>query len=293
MLTNFHLTAICYHRGDTSLFHVPLHQKLQNSLAEQWGEQKEAFFSEIEEISFNPGYQPEAHERFCLNEYKLPHWLENQTTLTINTLDPIADVGDVASKIKGLIGFARDENKNEVILFQNFTRGRIIRPGGILFLDRETFRSTESTALSLDNHLSAVYFPERETLLFRNFRTVNSFLPLADYFEESSEREIIEVLSHARLITDNTQQILSFSDQWFRKRFAMLRESEVLEKFSVEQIQEHSRRYQVRIQIRENKIVFPTGKSEAKRLLQFLNEEIFRGAITDTLYETNSKRESS
>ncbi len=293
MLTNFHLTAICYHKGNISLFHVPLHQELQDSLAEQWGEQVEAFFSEIDEISFNAGYQPEAHERFCLDGYKLPHWLENQTTLTINTHSPIADVGDVASNIKGLVAFACNENNNEVILFQNFTRGRIIRPGGIIFLDRETFRSTESTALSLDNHLSAVYLPEREKLLFRNFRTVNSFLPLADYFEDASEQEIRDVLSHACLIADNTQQILSFSDQWFRKRFAMLRQSEVLEKYSVEQIQKHSRQYQIDIQIRENKIVFPSSKSEAKRLLQFLNEEIFRGAITETLYETNSKREAS
>ena len=39
-----------------------------------------------------------------------------------------------------------------------------------------------------------------------------------------------------------------------------------------------------------DKIVFPTDKSESKKLLQFFNEE--RGAITDTLYETNSKRKA-
>ena len=33
-------------------------------------------------------------------------------------------------------------------------------------------------------------------------------------------------------------------------------------------------------------------KGFSKTGLQFLNEELFRGAITETLYETNSKREA-
>jgi hypothetical protein len=40
----------------------------------------------------------------------------------------------------------------------------------------------------------------------------------------------------------------------------------------------------------EDRIIFPSEKAPAKKLLQFLNEEIYIGAITDTLYETNSKR---
>ena len=43
-------------------------------------------------------------------------------------------------------------------------------------------------------------------------------------------------------------------------------------------------------------VTIPKGASFtdmiAKKLLQFLNEELFRGAITETLYETNSKREA-
>lgn len=48
--------------------------------------------------------------------------------------------------------------------------------------------------------------------------------------------------------------------------------------------------YPVDIQVAEDKIVFPADKAAAKRLLLFLNEELFRGAITDQVYETNSKR---
>ena len=47
-----------------------------------------------------------------------------------------------------------------------------------------------------------------------------------------------------------------------------------------------------RFAFRNGKIVFPSDKSAVKKILQFLNEELFRGAITETLYETNSKRQA-
>jgi hypothetical protein len=72
----------------------------------------------------------------------------------------------------------------------------------------------------------------------------------------------------------------------------MLRDSGVLEEFSAKQIQARSKGYDVKIHVSKGKIVFPVDRPAAKKLLQFLNEELFRGAITETLYETNSKREA-
>lgn len=40
----------------------------------------------------------------------------------------------------------------------------------------------------------------------------------------------------------------------------------------------------------QDRIVFPAEKVPAKKLLQFLNEELFWGATTERLFETNSKR---
>jgi len=64
------------------------------------------------------------------------------------------------------------------------------------------------------------------------------------------------------------------------------------QRHSAIQIEERSNGYDVEIGISQDKIVFPADKPAAKKLLQFLNEEIFRGPITETLYETNSKRQA-
>jgi hypothetical protein len=46
--------------------------------------------------------------------------------------------------------------------------------------------------------------------------------------------------------------------------------------------------YKVDIPASNGRVVFPADKVAAKRLLQFLNEKVFRGAISETLSETNS-----
>lgn len=290
MLANFHLAAICQADEETVLLQIPLHQRLQDRLSVDWEEQRDLFLKDIEEIQFDAGYQPEMQERFCLTDYELPPWLEDQNSYSIHRLHSIGDREEGLDEIKGLAAFAYDEDENEIILFQNFTRGRIIQPGRFLFLMDGTFRTPEATSLSLDRRLSAVYLADREALLFSNFRTVNTFLPLEEYFAEAAEHEMLEVLGHDRLSADNPEHVIAFADQWFRKRFAMLRQSNVLDTYSAMEIKEHSNRYEIEIELQDDTIVFPSEKREAKRLLQFLNEELFRGAITDTLYETNSKR---
>ena len=61
--------------------------------------------------------------------------------------------------IKGILGFAQDDHGEELVLFQNFSRSRVIRPGRFLFLKNNTYESTERPGLTLDEKLSAVYQP--------------------------------------------------------------------------------------------------------------------------------------
>lgn len=51
----------------------------------------------------------------------------------------------------------------------------------------------------------------------------------------------------------------------------------------------------VNAQINENKeLVLPTNNvADLNRVLEFLNEDIFRGVITDSLYRSNSKKKDN
>ncbi|MCO5096941.1 MAG: hypothetical protein M9884_05640 [Rhodocyclaceae bacterium] len=292
MLENFQLAVIIGRGAKTQLLRVPLHQALQDSLAVSWQEQFDAFIAVAHEIDFDPGYLPESDERFRLKDYVLPDWLKDENSQTIQNLDSIGEHEELMESIKGVVGFARDDHGDEVILFQNFSRSHVISPGRFLFLQNNTYKSTSSTGLTLDHKLGALFRTNQSVLLFHNFRMTNSFLPLADYFEEASEQEIRAVLDHELLVPEDPDALAVDAPQWFRKRFAMLKNSGILDEYTAQQIADHSAGYEVAVQLNGDRIIFPADKAAAKRLLQFLNEELFRGAITETLYETNSKREA-
>lgn len=292
MLENFQLAAIVKTGQEMRLLQIPLHQDLQNTLAERWTEQYAEFLGNTTEVDFDAGYNPEKDERFRLNNYQLPEWLRKEHSLTIQNLDAISTNDQFIDSIKSVVAFARNEQRQEVVLFQKFSRSHVIKPGSFLLLQDDTYDTVQRPGLTLDTKLSALYFPVQQKLLFHNFRTTNSFLPLADFYQEASEQEIREVLGHARIAAENPDALAVGANQWFCKRFALLKDSRILDKFTAKQIQVHSKDYDVDVQVKGNKIVFPADKAAAKRLLQFLNEELFRGAITETLYETNSKREA-
>jgi hypothetical protein len=292
MFEDFQLAAIIKQGGSTRLLRIPLHQVLQNTLAESWQGQYEAFINEIDEIDFNAGYQPENHERFRLEDYALPDFLAGEDRQSVPELDAITMDDALLDATKGLVAFISTDEGQELVLFQNFSRSHVIRPGRFLFLQDDTYETAGRAGLTLDQKLSAVYSVEEGKLLFHNFRTVNSFLPLFEFYEEASEDEIREVLGHDLLAPEDADALAVSANQWFRKRFAMLRDSRVLDEYSAAQIQHRSRGYDVDIHIANGRLVFPAKKPAAKKLLQFLNEELFRGAITETLYETNSKREA-
>ncbi len=293
MLENFHLAAIVKERGRTRLLQIPLRRNLQTDLAESWEHQNIKFVEGIEKIDFNAGYSPEKHERFCLPDYDPPEWLANENSQTIESLDTIADDDEIVDSIAGIVAMARDVQGAEVVLFQNFTRSRVIRPGRALFLDGNTYNSVERPGLILEMTLSAVYRPTHHELLFHSFRTVNTFLPLVDFYQEASEQEIKEVLQHSLLAAEDAEATAADANQWFRKRFAMLRDSGILNKYSATEIQSRANGHDVSVEVSDDRIIFPAKKAEAKKVLQFLNEELYRGPITETLYETNSKRAAS
>lgn len=293
MLEDFQLAAIVGDRKGTQLLRVPLGKELQQLLAESWWDQYKQFVERVDEVKFDAGYTPDDHERFFLPNYELPDWLMKQNRQSVSLLDTITKNDTVLDAIKGLVAFACERRGEELMLFQNFNRSHVIQPGLFLLLDKDTYGTARRPGMTLQSKLSAVFLPVENKLLFHNFRVVNTFLPLASFYDEASELQIRKILGHRSLAPEDVDALATNTNQWFRKRFAMLRDSETLDQYTTQQIIGQSNSCDIDIQVVDERIVFPSDKKQAKRLLQFLNEEIYRGAITDTLFETNSKRKAN
>lgn len=291
MLQNFQLAAIIRQGQQATLFRVPMLRDLQNGLARDWETQLASLQDGVDEVEFDAGYTPEDGERFCLDGFQPPDWLVNESSQTIQHLNPLHEYEDSIHMIKGLVAFAVKDG-DEIVLFQDFNRSHVIRPHRSLFFENNTYKNVDRPGMTLGSKLAAVFYPGENKLLFQSFRTTNTFLPLSAFYEEAYEEQIREVLNHDRLTAEDVDALVVGANQWFKKRWAMLQNSGILDNYTAAQIEQHAEGFDVRIVRRGNRIVFPADKHDAKRLLQFLNEQLFRGAITETLYQTNSKREA-
>lgn len=281
----FHLLAILKIGTRYSLTRLPINRDLQESLSADWHDQHDRFWIKVQEVPFHVGYTPDDGEVFSLRDFQLPDWFQSATD--VMSLEQTAD--EDLEKIAGVVGTLRERDE-DILLFQNFSRSRVISPKRALVWMQEGYSRAEKPGLTLDEELSAVYYTVQGRLLFRSYRTVNSFLPLKSYYWTATEGQIRRVLAHDLFEPENVDAIAVKPTQWLARRFAILDSSDLLDKRSAQYIVSRAPSYGVDVTERNGKIVFPKDLQRAKRLLQFLCEEVFRGALTDQLYETNSKR---
>jgi hypothetical protein len=166
MLKNFQLAAIVKQIGEERLLRVPLHQRLQQTLATSWQAQLDSFVNDVQEIDFNAGYQPEEHECFRLKGYKPPQWLASVNSQRAADLDAITNKQTLIESIRSITAFARDAKGREQVLFQNFSRSHIIQPGRFLFLRNDTYETAERPGLTFraspDQYLRIILPPSHE-----------------------------------------------------------------------------------------------------------------------------------
>jgi len=289
MIEGYQLVAIVKEGARFGVYRVPLKQELQSSFATLWAGYITDFTEDCEFIPFDPGYQPEDEERFQIEGFELPDWLILHSQETVAELPMVSDNSDKLGNVKALAAFGNLDGR-QIIAFQSFSKSHVVQPGRALFLKNGIYTSSDNAVLAIGNNCSAVYYRAEEKLIFSQFRAVNVYLPLSEYYREAAESDIRAILSHPSFKPENADKLAVDASAWFRKRFALLKDSGVLDSYSVDHIVQHSRGYDLELRVDDGQIVFPEDKAQAKKLLQYLNEELYRGAITEQLYETNSKR---
>ena len=290
MTEDFHLVAVVSNGKRSVLFRIPLHESLQGDLKESWNAEYEFFVHKYQEIDYRAGQRLKSNQCFRFVDFDFPLWIANYNTQSAADIPAIEQKYETYRSIQGTIAYTRNQQDEEMMLFQDFSVSKAIGPGQFLQFESDRYKTTEQPGVLLGRELSAVYSPQNRKLKFRGFRAVNSFLPISDFYKKVSELEIRKLLQHDRLATEDSESWAKGANQWFRTRFTLLRDSGILDRFSANEIKARSIGYDVSIQIVNGRIVFPTDRISARKLLKFLNEEVFKGPITDTIYETNYNR---
>ena len=206
-----------------------------------------------------------------------------------DTIGRFSISGDRLHFLKAFVAHVVNEQGENLLLFQRFMSSQIIREDWSFEDFQNRFRLVNKKMLTLGNKLDAVFKIDERELLFRSYRVVNPFLSLEKFFKESSEDEIYDWLNHEMLLPEDIDATLANLDQTMRRRFSMLRESNVLDVKTAEEIRVGCVKYGISIEIHEDKLVFPKDKAIAKDLLKYLNDEFYTGENSGEKYVTNSK----
>ena len=123
------------------------------------------------------------------------------------SIEEISSDVETHNSIQGMALVTRNDYDDELVLFQDFSRSMAVNPGRLLLSDGNTYKYTEYSGVLLNQNLCAVYMRHERKLLFRDFRSVNSFLPISDFYKKRSEQEIREILQHDLFATENLEYL--------------------------------------------------------------------------------------
>ncbi len=279
---------------DTPILRLDLTQAVGNGARELFLKAAQEFEKGIDDtITFDPGYQLQEGECFEIKDFLISDALKAvcKQPLSADRLDK-DQLGHLP--IKSIVGYDFSDRK-ERIFFQNFDSRRVLIPGKgfavFATADSSTFKELEAPVVLLDAHLAAIW--DKGTLKFKSFHNAKKIFDLTSYFTEATDEQIGEFVAHNFIVCEDKEKLIKNSTAWSRKKIALILHGKVLDSMTAKSVKEAAKLVEYEVPMSGNKIALPTDKRELKALLQFLDEDLYLGPISQRRLLSSGKRELS
>ena len=270
--------------SDGSIRKVLLANEVVQDVVELWEPSYARFISdEITEVAFNGSYKP-AKEEVMYVTMDLPACFADIPNNT-NNYNEIAIPGD---SIKTVCLY-----HNGSYYFQNFMNNYIVKASNIaLFWSNDTFKKfEEQKAFTIEETVNAIYHDGK--LYFRSYASARQIFDLTAFYTEATNADIDNVLGNNVFLGSDCEWMKENSDSVMRKQIKSIKDSRILAGLNV--TTKSFRSWAKKAGIPEGvyntgNLVFPKNKKECKVILSFLNDDIFEGHFTKSIYLSDSKR---
>ena len=180
--------------------------------------------------------------------------------------------------------------------FQIFNKKNMLQRKMVLQLFEygNVFTKMNNTAFIVEDKVHAIY--ENGKLYFQSYTIANQIFSLIDFVTEATNTEI-ESFGEIKGIDVSAENIKHIANIKTRRLIKLLSSTNNITTFMRKASRTKTsllKKYGINAQINgDNELVLPTDNVvELNRTLEFLNEDIFRGVITDSLYRSNSKKKT-
>lgn len=282
------LLALCKIGDAVAVKRVKVSNEVQNQLEGIFAEQERSFFADIEnEILFDGGWQPDPNDLLyapITQEAALVY----QAALGNVVALPHVDVNRFTEEGIRALMVVVERNGASRLLLQEFSLRQILQRRISLILDGDTFNRLTQPAFTLNTTLAGVI--ENDRIKFQKFSRIKLIFDLMNLYQEATDTELDTFCGHNALQVDNAESFKSISDQRMRKLVRAISERGTLQDYTPAQIHAAAQGEGFDVGFQNDKIVMPTVKADAKALLHFLDDGLYRGALSQQIFITNSKR---
>lgn len=281
------LFVLCGPLGSADVRRVKISAGVQSQLAPLFSAQEAAFRDGVdEEIPFTQSWKPDEDQLFTLSIDEDLEMVEDQIKAGPLSLAEIS-ANDFENEEIRAIFFAFDSPFR--IAIQYFSAQQRLSRKSLAFInDGDTFTKLEGPAFSLSAKIDGII--EGGFLKFKNFNIIRRIFKLFHHYEVSSDKQIETFCDHANLSVENSDLIISISNQTIRKLVSAVVNSNVLDSNTVPDICTAASAFGITISTESDRIILPTDRQSLKKLLMFLDNGIYESPLGGGRFIANSKR---
>ncbi len=240
--------------------------------------------NETVQIIFNGNYTVRENENEVLYlNYELPEIFGNIP----NNQNGLTNLDVENDDIRSLFWY-----HDGSFLFQLFSSSNLLESKYIVrFLQEErTFNRMREKAFIINNKIQAIH--KEGKLFFKSFPNANKIFDLSSNMIEATTEEL-QAFGNKDTVNVDVNWLITNSNNKTRRLIKMVAESGTLDTFmgmSKQKRTQLAKSVNVDITIQNDKLVLPRSVGKLNKVLEFLNEDVYKGLITESIFRTNSKR---
>ena len=270
-------------------------QDTQKAIDHLFGDASNQMVTDKTPVEFDGKYtpDPDGAEYLFIDSFSLPEEIISAIK-NPQALEALEPESDEIPKIKALfVGVYSTANGVDTYTaaFQKFKSDQYISAKKIhLFLSGNTFVADNRIGITIGKHIDCLFVDSK--LQFTSFFFARQVFDLSDYYREATNSDIVDFIGNEAIFMDDGEVFSSVANSWERRKIASIMDSGILRDCTARTIKSIAKQTGIELSVKDKKIVIPADKKERRIVLGFLDEEVYKGAFSQTIYQTNSKRKA-
>ena len=267
----------------------------QVAIDKTFSDAAEALKKDKTDVVFDGKYTPQSEdmEILVIQNYALPTVIK-EALKNPQGLEVYSPVDGALPSIKALfVGeyACKDDQEQYTAAFQKFRNDQYITAARHhLFFTGDTFVKDSRVGITIGTAVDCVI--EDGNLYFPSYHYAKQIFDLTDYYRVASSQDVQAFVDSDLITMESSTTFVDAADTWERRKIASINASGILQNHTAKQIKSLAQKSGVSISVSDGHIVLPTDKKERHIVLGFLDEEVYKGAFSETVFQTNSKRKA-